>query len=200
MAAQKTEIEELDESLGESINYIKSLESEVAEYKQVILVMGDDINKLTSEKEDSLANNTELQEENSKLVDSIGALKRENESLKKKSIVTNSSSPSKSDSPSGEWVGMKVNASAYTLVEHGDKLGGTGLTSVGAVPTAKRTIAVDPRVIPYGSLVQYNGVTYVAEDTGGMIKGNKVDIFMNTLSEAVNFGRKDIDILVKKSK
>jgi 3D (Asp-Asp-Asp) domain-containing protein len=60
-----------------------------------------------------------------------------------------------------------------------------GITASGARATVGRTIAVDPKVVPLGSKVyiifpesysHMNGV-YVAEDTGSLIKGNKIDIF-----------------------
>ena len=50
-------------------------------------------------------------------------------------------------------------------------------TCTGAVATAGHTIAVDPRVIPYGSKVMINGVVYTAEDRGGAVRGNHIDIF-----------------------
>ena len=101
------------------------------------------------------------------------------------------------DSSSDGWVTMNAEATAYTMVANGDALGGTGLTSTGTVPTANRTIAVDPDVIPYGSLVRYNGITYTAEDTGGVIIGNKVDFYFDTMEECVSFGIQNITIEVK---
>lgn len=65
---------------------------------------------------------------------------------------------------------------------------GDTATSTGATPTVGRTIAVDPSVIPYGSRVVINGHTYVAEDCGGAIKGNKIDIFVGSESEAYQKG------------
>lgn len=65
---------------------------------------------------------------------------------------------------------------------------GDTATSTGAKPTVGRTIAVDPRVIPYGSRVVINGHTYIAEDCGGAIKGNKIDIFVGSESEAYQKG------------
>ncbi|WP_171028943.1 3D domain-containing protein [Vagococcus zengguangii] len=73
------------------------------------------------------------------------------------------------------------------------------LTATGTVPTPGRTIAVDPSVIPLGSLVQitvpsmpqYNGV-YRAEDTGGAVHGNIIDIFFSNETDARNFGRRAI--------
>ena len=65
---------------------------------------------------------------------------------------------------------------------------GDTATSTGTTPTVGRTIAVDPRVIPYGSRVIINGHTYIAEDCGGAIKGNKIDIFVGSESEAYQKG------------
>ena len=65
-----------------------------------------------------------------------------------------------------------------------------GITATGTQATAGRTIAVDPSVIPYGTHVIIDGVTYVAEDCGGAVKGNDIDIFFNTHEEALQFGRR----------
>ena len=66
--------------------------------------------------------------------------------------------------------------------------GDSARTSTGTVPMVGRTCAVDPTVIPYGSEVIINGQTYVAEDCGGAIKGNRVDILFATHQEALEFG------------
>ena len=62
---------------------------------------------------------------------------------------------------------------------------------------ADRTIAVDPRLIKLGSKVRMNGREYVAEDTGGAIKGKRIDLFVDSHSEAMKFGKKLIEIYVK---
>lgn len=83
---------------------------------------------------------------------------------------------------------MNVVATAYT---------GYSTTSTGQKPVWG-TIAVDPKVIPYGTKVyipQFNRV-FIANNTGGAIKGNKIDIFMNTKKECYNWGRKNIEIHV----
>lgn len=64
-----------------------------------------------------------------------------------------------------------------------------GITATGTKATAGRTIAVDPSVIPYGTEVIIFGNAYVAEDCGGAIKGNSIDIFFDTHEEALLFGR-----------
>lgn len=70
-------------------------------------------------------------------------------------------------------------------------------TATGTVPTPERTIAVDPRKIPYGTKVIIDGHTYIAEDTGGAIKGNKIDICVATHSEALQKGvRRNIPVYI----
>ena len=50
------------------------------------------------------------------------------------------------------------------------------------------SIAVDPSVIPYGTEVVINGVTCRADDCGGAIKGNRIDVYFNDHKEALEFG------------
>ena len=64
------------------------------------------------------------------------------------------------------------------------------LTASGKEAEAGRTVAVDPRYIPYGTEIIVDGKTYIAEDCGGAIKGeNKIDIYFESHSEAVSFGK-----------
>lgn len=93
----------------------------------------------------------------------------------------------------------KMNASAYTPYCKGC----SGITALGwNVRSQKRNVvAVDPRVIPLGKKVQvYVGGklmgTYTAADTGGAIKGNKIDILMYSQSAALKFGRKTVTVKV----
>ena len=69
-----------------------------------------------------------------------------------------------------------------------------GITSTGVTATTNRTIAVDPTVIPYGSKVVINGQVYVAEDCGGAIKNNRIDIYMGSHAEALNSGVFDVEV------
>ena len=73
-------------------------------------------------------------------------------------------------------------------------------TFTGTTPTAGRTIAVDPSVIPLGSTVLVDGKEYIAEDTGSAIKGNKIDIYFQTHQQAVEYAKqygKDVFIKIK---
>jgi 3D (Asp-Asp-Asp) domain-containing protein len=75
-------------------------------------------------------------------------------------------------------------------------------TATGTTPRVG-AIAVDPKVIPYGTrmyIVSSDGsVVYgyaTAEDCGGAIKGNKVDLYYDTRSECIQFGRRSVEVYI----
>ena len=68
-----------------------------------------------------------------------------------------------------------------------------GNTASGTVPTAGRTVGVDPEVIPLGTTVYIDGQAYRAEDTGAFT-GNIIDIYMDSHEEALRFGRKEATV------
>ena len=55
-----------------------------------------------------------------------------------------------------------------------------GTTALGVPPTERNTIAVDPNVIPLGSYVWIDGIRYHAEDVGGMINDQHIDVFVGS--------------------
>jgi len=91
---------------------------------------------------------------------------------------------------------IEVEATAYCPCE---KCCGktNGITATGTKATAGRTIAVDPKQIPYGTEVVIDGHTYVAEDCGGAIKGDHIDIFFDRHEDALAFGRKTLTAEIK---
>ena len=101
--------------------------------------------------------------------------------------------------PAEEPAGGKefyVSATAYTA----SCAGCSGITATGinlhANPGLK-VIAVDPNVIPLGSKVWVEGYgNAIAGDTGGAIKGNKIDLFMANKSDALSFGRKQVKVRI----
>ena len=68
-------------------------------------------------------------------------------------------------------------------------------------PVKWGVVAVDPRVVPYGTrmfiMTPDGSIVYgigTAEDCGGAIKGKRLDLYMPTLREAFRFGRKDVTV------
>ncbi|OIK13050.1 peptidoglycan-binding protein [Bacillus sp. MUM 116] len=100
---------------------------------------------------------------------------------------------STSDSSSKE---ITVKATAYTASCEGC----SGITATGINIKAnpnKKVIAVDPSVIPLGSKVYVEGYgEAIAGDTGGAIKGNRIDIFIPSEQDAVNFGVKKLKVKI----
>lgn len=55
-------------------------------------------------------------------------------------------------------------------------------------------IAADPRLHKLGSKVKVNGTVYIVTDTGGKIKGKRIDIWMKSCSSARKFGRRVVQL------
>ena len=79
---------------------------------------------------------------------------------------------------------------------------GHGITYTGTQATVGRTIAVDPRVIPYGAKVYIEGYGWrIAEDKGAWVNDNHIDILVDTHDQALELGTKTggVWILVENS-
>lgn len=68
--------------------------------------------------------------------------------------------------------------------------------SIGVRLYAGISIAVDPRVIPYNTQVVINGHTYTAHDTGGNIKGNRIDVYFDNHEDAWDFGTQYAEVFI----
>lgn len=85
---------------------------------------------------------------------------------------------------------LNVESSAYTY---------TGNKTATGVEPREGLIAVDPKVIALGSKVYVEGYGYaIAGDTGGAIRGNRIDVFFPTLRQCIDWGRKSVHIYVLK--
>lgn len=70
-------------------------------------------------------------------------------------------------------------------------------TASGTIPTAGRTVAVDTDVIPFGTVLIIDGHEYVAEDTGGAVNGNVIDIYFDSHESACEYGVQYKTIYIK---
>jgi len=89
-----------------------------------------------------------------------------------------------------------VEATAYTASCEG--CSGITATGINLIENPnQKVISVDPSVIPLGSKVHVEGYgEAIAGDTGGAIKGNKIDVFIPNKQDAINFGRKQLKVTI----
>ena len=89
---------------------------------------------------------------------------------------------------------MSMEATAYLPADGG----GSGITAIG-VPATYGVVAVDPGVIPLGTRLYIPGYgEALAADTGGAINGYKIDLCMESYSQAMQFGRRNVTVYVLK--
>lgn len=90
--------------------------------------------------------------------------------------------------PEGKFT---INASAYTAAA--DECGKSdGITASGKKVKENETIAC-PKNFPFGTKIEIEGMgTFECQDRGGAIKGNKIDIYMETKTQAFAFGRQNL--------
>lgn len=100
--------------------------------------------------------------------------------------------PDESGNNGGYQQRIVMEATAYTA----DDPGSSGYTASGH-RLERGMVSVDPDVIPLGTKLYVEGYGYaVAEDTGGAIVGNRIDLAMDSTSEALDFGRRDVVVYV----
>ena len=92
----------------------------------------------------------------------------------------------------GEW--DMVATAYYAFGKGGNDINGNGITAIG-LRARKGIIAVDPRIIPLGTRIYIPGYgEALAADTGGWIKGNRIDLCFESLEECYRYGRRKIKI------
>lgn len=95
-------------------------------------------------------------------------------------------------------ISMKSTAYTAGVESTGKRPGdaGYGITASG-MKAQRGVVAVDTKVIPFGTKLYIEGYgCAVAGDTGSAIKGNKIDVFVNTYAEARNWGVRTVNVYV----
>jgi 3D (Asp-Asp-Asp) domain-containing protein len=126
----------------------------------------------------------------------------------------------KQKEPKIEWINVKVSAYDLSVQSCGKRkthkeygISRSGVSLKGHTRESAMAVAVDPKMIPLGNTIQiefydeayqkYNGI-YNCVDTGRLIKGNKIDLFMgdfgdNNSKEAMRFGIAEAKIIIIKN-
>ena len=112
--------------------------------------------------------------------------------IQTRSTITSRGSYSRTTGISGQSGVYKVTAYCACMKCCGKT---NGITASGVKATANHTIAA-PRTFAFGTKVVIDGVTYTVEDRGGAIQGNRIDIYMNSHSEALKWGVRYVEVEV----
>lgn len=89
---------------------------------------------------------------------------------------------------------IRMNATAYAPFHCGGSA--SGHCAMGFL-ARKGVVAVDPRIIPLGTKLYIEGYgVALAADTGGAIKGNRIDLCYDTYGEAISFGRRTVRVWI----
>ncbi|HFE9682389.1 TPA: 3D domain-containing protein [Clostridium perfringens] len=174
-------------SVINSSSSISEIESAISTLNQLIPQLNIDSVKETANNSVQAAKNKieSLKAEEAKKAEEAA---KNNASNSSGTLNNTSSSQPSSDGKYKKTLSME--ATAYS--------GGT-LTAMGLKPVRDpggiSTIAVDPSVIPLGSKVYIPGYGYaIASDTGGVIKGNIIDLYMNSHDECTSWGRRQVTL------
>ena len=71
-----------------------------------------------------------------------------------------------------------------------------GITASGEKAVEGVTVAADTNILPFGTKVIIDGNTYIVQDRGGAIKGNRIDLYFDSHQEALNFGRQTKQVTI----
>jgi len=192
---EQKKIDELNKQKEAVLEVIKENEMSLISHSVSVINSSSSINELNIDSVKEAANNSVQAAKNK--IESLKAeeAKKAEEAAKNNaansSNTTSSNNSSSQPSSDGKYKKtLSMEATAYS--------GGT-LTAMGLKPVRDpggiSTIAVDPSVIPLGSKVYIPGYGYaIASDTGGVIKGNIIDLYMNSHDECISWGRRQVTL------
>ena len=182
------EKESLNEKQVAAVEKKEALNTKVADLRKVLAENESELNNLNAE-ERAIKAEQEAKRRAAAARNNVTTASSNQSAASKSTSNTTQKSASTS---AGEW--RTVQATGYSTQQRGlSTHTATGID----LRVNPRVIAVDPRVIPLGSLVEVQGLgVYVAGDTGGAIKGNIIDIHYPTVRQALNWGRRNVKIRV----
>ncbi|EAG2293833.1 peptidase M23, partial [Listeria monocytogenes] len=115
-----------------------------------------------------------------------------NSSSNSSSSNTSNNNTSNSDTSSGRTLMME--STAYSYKEAGASFFTASGTDLRKNPMA---VAVDPSVIPLGTLVNVEGYgVALALDTGGAIKGHIIDVHFDNVAQCIQWGRRQVKVTI----
>lgn len=187
-------------------DYAPFIDEATAKRQSKILALESELDAANAENDRLSDKVDELNQEISELKKAREAEKNVSNTRRDHSIDNGRNNTSSNDTTTQGKVGTSYEATFYTAF---CPTGCTGVTATGVDVSntiyhkGKRVIAVDPSVIPLGSHVKVtlsNGESFeaTAQDTGGAIKGKRIDILVASRDEAYRYGRQTVTVEIIK--
>ena len=209
---KNNELKILKSTIESDLNTIKEKKSEQEQYVEKLNKEKDSVFAIIEENEKTLISNSlsiaksstssisQLQNAINTLDSLIPQLNSENViSLAKDGINAAKDRISELNAPVIPSGSTNIGTSIKTFTMESTAYYGHTITAMGSKPVRNpngiSTVAVDPNVIPLGSKVYVSGYgVAIAADTGGAIKGNIIDVFLNSYEECMNWGRREVTV------
>lgn len=209
---KNNELKILKSTIESDLNTIKEKKSEQEQYVEKLNKEKDSVFAIIEENEKTLISNSlsiaksstssisQLQNAINTLDSLIPQLNSENViSLAKDGINAAKDRISELNAPVIPSGGTNIGTVIKTFTMESTAYYGHTITAMGSKPVRNpngiSTVAVDPNVIPLGSKVYVSGYgVAIAADTGGAIKGNIIDVFLNSYEECMNWGRREVTV------
>ena len=186
--------EELDEKKEETAQQKAVLDKKLSDLKSTLATNQNKLNEINAEEEAKKQAEANKQAEAKKQAEANKQAEAKETTVASSSVSSskNSSTETVTTTNTGSWVTFE--STAYSYKEPGL----TSKTATGVnLLSNSRVVAVDPRVIPLGSLVEVEGMgVYLAADTGGAIKGKRIDVHFSDLAEVSKWGRRNVRVRV----
>ena len=211
---KKSELKTLQTTIENDLKVVEQKKQEQEEYsdklnaeKETVFAVIEENEKTLISKPLSIANSStasvsELQNAIDTLNSYIPLLNSSTTiNLAKEGIINAKARISELNTPTVPTTRTEVGTAIKTLTMESTAYYGHGITASGLKPVRNpdgiSTIAVDPDVIPLGTKVYVSGYGLaIAADTGGAIKGNIIDVFLNTHEECISWGRRQVTVQI----
>ena len=209
---KNNELKILKSTIESDLNTIKEKKSEQEQYVEKLNKEKDSVFAIIEENEKTLISNSlsiaksstssisQLQNAINTLDSLIPQLNSENViSLAKDGINAAKDRITELNAPVIPSGSTNIGTAIKTFTMESTAYYGHTITAMGSKPVRNpngiSTVAVDPNVIPLGSKVYVSGYgVAIAADTGGAIKGNIIDVFLNSYEECMNWGRREVTV------
>lgn len=190
-------IENEEKLITYPINVIDSSSSSISDLQNAVSTLKELLPQLSTSSVKDKANSY-ISKGNS-LIDKKKAEEKANNSSNNNANNNNTNNNSTNNNSNNN--NSSNNSSKKTLTMEATAYSGHNTTAMGIKPVREpngiSTVAVDPNVIPLGSKVYVDGYGLaIASDTGGAIVGNKIDLFMNSEADCLQFGRRPVTVKI----